>query len=232
MREGADGRDVSELRYEVMFLLDADEAAVGDFREAWARMGDSIVVVGGDGLWNCHIHTDDIGASIEAGIAAGRPHNIRVTDLLEELEHTEDVTVPDAVGAGSGADGEGLFVAHHEQTRTAVVAVGAGEGVRRIFESLGVQAVVVGGQTMNPSTEMLLQAAQAVSASEVVVLPNNKNIIPVAGQVDALVERPVRVVPTRSVAEGFAALLAFDPEADAETNAGDDERSRRGRRLG
>ncbi|MEQ8716257.1 MAG: DAK2 domain-containing protein [Acidimicrobiales bacterium] len=213
---GAD-KDIADLRYEVMFLLDADDTRIGDFREAWGVVGDSIVVVGGDGLWNCHIHTDDIGASIEAGIAVGRPHNIRVTDLLDEVDHVEDVAPPGAAGSLDGAV-EGLFVGHHEPTRTAVVAVGAGDGVRRIFESLGVQAVVVGGQTMNPSTEMLVRAAEAVSAEQIVVLPNNKNIVPVAHQVAGFTARPVKVVETRSVAEGFAALLAFDPEADAETN--------------
>jgi DAK2 domain fusion protein YloV len=211
------GKDIADLRYEVMFLLDAQDSCIGDFREAWSAIGDSIVVVGGDGLWNCHIHTDDIGTSIEAGIAVGRPHNIRVTDLLDDLDHVEEVAPP-GVAASSDSAAEGLFVGHHEPTRTAVVAVGAGDGVRRIFESLGVQAVVVGGQTMNPSTEMLVQAAEAVSAEQVVVLPNNKNIVPVAHQVATFTDRPVKVVETRSVAEGFAALLAFDPEADAETN--------------
>ena len=106
----------------------------------------------------------------------------------------------------------------HEPVPCAVVAVAAGEGVRRIFLSLGCQGIVTGGQTMNPSTAQLLEVVEAVPADEVVILPNNKNIIAVAEQVGALTDKKVLVVPTRGVAEGFAALLAYDPDADAETN--------------
>ncbi len=79
-----------------MFFLDANDDRIDEFRSAWAEIGDSIVVVGGDGIWNCHIHSDDIGGCIEAGIAVGRPHKIRVTDLLEELEHMESLVDPNA----------------------------------------------------------------------------------------------------------------------------------------
>jgi dihydroxyacetone kinase-like predicted kinase len=100
----------------------------------------------------------------------------------------------------------------------AVVAVSVGDGVRRIFHSLGVQVIVTGGQTMNPSTAQLLEAVESAPAPEVILLPNNKNIIPVAEQVDAMTTKTVRVVPTRGVAEGFASLLAYDPGATAESN--------------
>ena len=92
----ADG-NLSELRYEVMYLLEAPDDVIPAFKDVWAGIGDSIVVVGGDGLWNCHIHTDDIGASIEAAIDVGRPRKIRVTDLLEEVE--EERWVRDAADA-------------------------------------------------------------------------------------------------------------------------------------
>jgi DAK2 domain fusion protein YloV len=210
-------KSIADLRYEVMFFLDADNDRIGEFRSAWADIGDSIVVVGGDGLWNCHIHSDDIGGCIEAGIAVGRPHKIRVTDLLEELEHMETLTDPNAPAVVD--DGEASIVVHAtEQTRCGVVTVGVGEGIRAIFESLGATAMVLGGQTMNPPTELLLHAVNQVPADEVLLLPNNKNIIPVANQVDALTEKIVRVVPTRSITEGFAALLEFDPEAAADEN--------------
>jgi dihydroxyacetone kinase-like predicted kinase len=99
------------------------------------------------------------------------------------------------------------------------VAVAAGDGIKRIFYSLGVQGIVAGGQSMNPSVADLLAAVDAVPAENVVILPNNKNIIPVAEQVDAHTPRTVRVVPTRGIAEGFAALMAYDPEAPADENA-------------
>jgi len=199
------------LRYEVMYLLEAPDEAVPAFREVWAGLGDSIVVVGGGGLWNCHIHTDDIGAAVEAGIEAGRPRQIRVTDLYEQVE--EESWVRAAVG--TDAEGEGP----EEWVRCGVVAVCTGEGIRRIFRSLGVHHVVAGGQSMNPSTADLLAAIGAVKADEVVMLPNNKNILPVAEQAAARATKPVRVVPTRGIQEGFAALLEYDPEGDAASNS-------------
>ena len=85
-----DGDDISELRYEVMYFLHADDDTIPQFKEQWGELGDSIVVVGGDGIWNCHVHTNDIGGAIEAGIVAGRPSEIRVTDLHEQVEEREE----------------------------------------------------------------------------------------------------------------------------------------------
>ena len=202
---------VADLRYEVMYLLEAPDESIDGFKDVWATLGDSIVVVGGDGLWNCHVHTDDIGAAIEAAVDIGRPRSIRVTDLLEEVE--EEKWVREA----RPAPAEPATV--HAPVPCATVAVAAGEGIRRIFYSLGVQGMVTGGQTMNPSTAQLLEAVEAAPADDVVILPNNKNIIPVAEQVDAMTTKCVRVVPTRGVAEGFAALLSYDPESSADLNA-------------
>jgi dihydroxyacetone kinase-like predicted kinase len=103
---------------------------------------------------------------------------------------------------------------------TAVVAVATGTGIGRIFRSLGVHQMVAGGQSMNPSTAQILEAVEAAPADEVVVLPNNGNIVPVAEQVDDLTNKRVRVVKTSSVAEGFAALLEYDPEAGVDNNVG------------
>ncbi len=204
---------VGDLRYEVMYLLHAPDDSMGAFKEVWAGIGDSIVVVGGDSLWNCHIHTNDVGAAIEAGVDAGRPSRIRVTDLDEQVEEErwvrENVGAPDA---GPSVQGVG------PPPTTGIVAVVSGDGIGRIFRSLGVHHLVVGGQTMNPATADLVQAVESVASDEVVILPNNKNIRPVAEQVDALSPKTVRVVGTGSIVEGFAALLAYDPAADAETN--------------
>ncbi|MFT7473252.1 MAG: DAK2 domain fusion protein YloV [Verrucomicrobiales bacterium] len=199
---------LADLRYEVMFFLDAPDDSIEKFKAAWDDIGDSIVVVGGDGIWNCHVHTDDIGAAIECGIAVGRPHKIRVTDLLEEVEEQEWVKQAAAVAAGG-------IVA---PCATAVVAVSVGAGVADIFRSFGVQHVVAGGQTMNPSTAELLAAVESLPADGVVILPNNKNIIPVAEQVDAQSSKNVSVVPTRSIVGGMAALVSYDPEADLDAN--------------
>ncbi len=204
---------VSDLRYEVMFLLDAPDHAIPAFKEVWAGVGDSIVVVGGDRLWNCHIHTDDIGAAIESALEIGTPRRIQVTDLMEQV--AEEKWVRDAVAAqGTPTDEEDVGPA----VPTAAVAVATGDGIRRIFRSLGVHQLIAGGQSMNPSTAQVLEAVEAVPADEVVILPNNKNIVPVAEAVHELTDKTVRVVPTTSVAEGFASLLAYDPEATAEEN--------------
>jgi hypothetical protein len=200
-----------DLRYEVMYLLDAPDEAVPAFKDVWAGIGDSIVVVGGDSLWNCHIHTDDVGAAIEAALDCGRPRNIRVTDLQEQVE--EERWVRDAAAHAHDEPS-----APTEPVTTGVVAVATGTGNRRILHSLGVHAVVAGGQSMNPSTSQILEAVEQVPADEVVVLPNNKNIVPVAEQVDALTGKRVHVVPTKSITEGFAALMNYDPQDEGATN--------------
>jgi DAK2 domain fusion protein YloV len=205
--------EVGGLRYEVMYLLEAPDESMAAFKDVWAGLGDSIVVVGGEGTWNCHIHTDDVGAAIEAALDAGRPRRIRVTDLAEQVEEERWVREAPEVGPGDEFEPVG------PPPRTAVVAVATGEGIRRIFRSLGVHQLVAGGQSMNPSTAQILEAVERVPAQEVVVLPNNDNIVPVAEQVDGLSTKTVRVVPTSGIAEGFAALLEYDPEAGVEDNA-------------
>jgi DAK2 domain fusion protein YloV len=205
--------DVSELRYEVMYLLDADDSKIPAFKEVWAGIGDSIVVVGGEGLYNCHIHTDDIGASIEAALDAGRPRDIRVTDLQEQV--IEEKWVRE--GVAEQLQGEADLPAGPAPT-TSVAAVVVGDGVGRIFRSLGVRTQVRGGQSMNPSTAELVDAVNATGSRQVIILPNNKNIRPVAEQINDLVDLEVRVVPTNSIVEGFAALLAYDPAASVEDN--------------
>jgi DAK2 domain fusion protein YloV len=206
------GVDVSELRYEVMFLLEIDDTKSREFKLKWGEIGDSIVVVGGDGLYNCHIHTNDIGAAIEAPIAlGGRPHQIRVTDLFDEVAEEHEKREAQ-IGAPTSN-----YTALPAVT-CAVVAVASGDGIAELFGNLGVHGVVTGGQTLNPSTQELLDAVEHMNASQVVILPNNKNIIPVAQQVDGLTKKDVRVVPTCSMPEALAALVAYDPAASAEHN--------------
>jgi DAK2 domain fusion protein YloV len=206
------GDDVSTLRYEVMYLLDAQDHTIPGFREAWASIGDSIVVVGGDGIWNCHVHTNNIGAAVEAGIDAGRPHNIRITDLMEQVEEERWVREAEVV-ADITTNAPNL-----PAVATAVVAVGVGHGVSRLLTSLGVQRVVAGGQSMNPSTAQILEAVESCASDAVVVLPNNKNIVAVARQVDLLTDKHVAVVPTTSVPEALAALVEYDPNAELADN--------------
>ena len=203
--------DVSELRYEVMYFLDLVDERIDAFKHEWGEIGDSIVVVGGEGLWNCHIHTDDIGAAVEVALdQGGRPRQIRVTDLFAEEAALES----ERPGTGSPAPSSTRL----PLVTTAVVAVAVGDGLVKLFGQLGVQSVVSGGQTMNPSTAELLSAVETVNADQVVVLPNNRNIIPVAEQVHAFTPKLVRVLPTRSMPEALAALVAYDPEAGVDAN--------------
>ena len=170
------------------------------------------MVVGGDGIWNCHVHTNDIGAAVEAGIDAGRPHSIRVTDLMEQVEEERWVREAEVVAELNATEGD------HDLHTTAVVAVGVGGGIRRLLTSLGVQRVIAGGQSMNPSTAQILEAVESCAADCVIVLPNNKNIVAVARQVDALTEKHVAVVATTSVPEALAALVEYDPNVELEEN--------------
>ena len=218
LRAGADGAvDVSELRYEVMFLLNLDDSQHRAFMTAWGEIGDSIVVVGGEGLYNCHIHTNDIGAAIEAPLKLdGKPFNIRVTDLFEEME--EEHAQREAA-MGGAAPAKKSAVASLPAVNCAVIAICSGDGLAELFGQMGVQGVVTGGQTMNPSTEELLDAVEHMNSQHVVILPNNKNIIPVANQVNALTSKTVHVVPTCSMPEALAALVFYDPESTSELNA-------------
>ncbi|MDG2351534.1 MAG: DAK2 domain-containing protein [Acidimicrobiales bacterium] len=187
-------------RYEVMYFLEAPDDSIPDFKKAWSEIGDSIVVVGGENIWNCHVHTNNIGAAVEAGISVGRPYDIRVTDLFEEVaENYHDHEITDPVGCS-------------------VIAVANGDGIGEIFRSLGATRIVHGGQSMNPSTADLLEAAEATASEHVIILPNNSNIVAVAEQVDSQTSKTVRVVETHTVTEGFASLLGYDPEATSEKN--------------
>lgn len=225
LRTATDGSvDVSELRYEVMFLLDLDDTKLKKFKNSWGEIGDSIVVVGGDGLYNCHIHTNDIGAAVEAPlIVGGIPSKIRITDLFEEMaeEHAQrdaGLGAPAEILTGSKSGRSGSRQSALPPVTCAVVAIASGDGLAELFGQMGVHGVVAGGQTMNPSTQELLDAVEHMNATQVVILPNNKNIIPVANKIDELTKKDVRVVPTCSMPEALAALVAYDPEASAEHN--------------
>ena len=165
------GDDLSSLRYEVMYLLEAPDETMPAFRDTWSAIGDSIVVVGGDGLWNCHIHTNDIGGAVEAGIDAGRP--------AQDPHHR-----PDRTGRRGTVGARGRRARRPRRVRASRPSSPprssrsvSGEGIRRLLTSLGVQQVVAGGQSMNPSTAQILEAVELCKADAVIVLPNNKNIV-------------------------------------------------------
>ena len=168
-------------------------------------------IVGGDGLYNCHIHTDDIGAAIEAALDAGRPRDIRVTDLSEQVIEERWVREGDAPM---------LSVEPVDAPPATVSRRGRRWRRGRADLPLARRAPARRGRAVDEPLDGRPRRGRApTGSSEVVLLPNNKNIRPVAEQVDALVEQTVTVVPTSSIVEGFAALLDYDPDATAAANA-------------
>jgi DAK2 domain fusion protein YloV len=182
--------------YEVMYLLDAPDDAVTTLRGTLAGLGDSLVVVGGEGLWNVHVHVDDVGAAIEAGIEAGRPHRVRVTHFAEQIE-----------ARASSQLGR-------PRVGRAIVAVAAGPGLAALFEEAGA-VVVRGGPGDRPSTGMLLEAMARSGAEEVVVLPNDNDSVRTAQVAASIAETDhgirVAVIPTTAQVEGLAALAVHEP---------------------
>ncbi|MEV8378215.1 DAK2 domain-containing protein [Kribbella sp. NPDC056861] len=175
--------------YEVMYLLDAPDEQIGDFRKQLAGLGDSVVVVGGDELWNVHVHTDDVGATIELGIGIGKPYRIRVTHFAD-MAHR--VPVPNR----------------------AVIAVAAGDGLAALFTEAGA-VVVQGGPGRRCSTGELLKAIERSGAPEIVLLPNDSDSIGVAEAAAAAARQDgirVAVIPTRAQVQGLAAIAVHDPE--------------------
>ncbi len=170
-------------------------------RKKLERKGQSLVVAGDESAARVHIHTPEPGEILQLVGKLGTIHEIAIRNMDEQhqdfLEMQKDRTP--AVDMG-------------------IIAVVSGDGLTDVFNSLGVSATVSGGQTMNPSTKDLLQAVDSVSSDKVIILPNNKNIVATANQVQSLTEKKIEVVPAETIPQGVAALLAFDYEANLTTN--------------
>jgi len=184
-------------------LLRGHELDAGAIREKLGRHGDSLLVVGDAEAVKVHIHTNHPGQVLEELLSYGTLHDIKIDNMRDQ--HREYLK-----GGGGEASGK---------KRIGIVAVAQGEGLMAAFKSLGADVVLSGGQTMNPSTEEFVNAVEEVPAPEVLVLPNNKNVILAARQAEGLVQKKMAVVPTRSIPQGIAALVAFNPEMDLEKNA-------------
>ena len=187
-----------------MFFLESEDTEMETFRQRWDLLGEDVAIEGEDGLWNCHIHTDDIGGCIEAGIEAGRPRRIRIRDLYEEVGELEA-----DLEAGAFSPLSSVLDAP-----IGVVAVTEGKGLVERFRQLGVQQIVPGGRAGGPSREDLLAAVDEAPANSLIVLPNDVGTVPIAEQLNALTTKTVAVVPTRSIAQGLAAMLGYVPGAD------------------
>jgi len=194
----------SRYRYCTAFVIEGDGLAAGDLERALEPLGDSLLVVGDEAALKVHVHTDDPGAALSVGARAGTLEAVEIANMHRQTAAREERLLHAVSPAGH---------------RTDAVVVSAGAGNRALFDSLGAAVVVDGGQSTNPSAAEIVAGLERTAAPEAIVLPNNANVILTAEQAASLVAKPVRVVPTRSLQAGLAALVAFDPARSAEENA-------------
>ncbi|HSC73534.1 MAG TPA: DAK2 domain-containing protein [Gaiellaceae bacterium] len=198
-------QELSRYRYCTTFLIEGDDLDADAIEAEVEQLGDSLLVVGDREALKVHVHTDEPGRALSVGTARGVIDRVEIANMHEQTVQREErllEAVPEVPPA-----------------RSAVVAVVAGDGNRALFASLGATEIVAGGQTMNPSTAELVDAVAAADAEEVILLPNNSNVILSAEQAAELAEKPVIVVRTDSIPAGLAALVSFLPERSAADNA-------------
>ncbi|HEX6799486.1 MAG TPA: DAK2 domain-containing protein [Ktedonobacterales bacterium] len=228
-----------EFGYEVVFLLHGENLDVEAIRDTITHMGGVSTVVAGDSkLLKVHTHTETPGKILDYGVSLGSLQDINIENLQEQslryaaesarergmVAGANGTSAAASVGAGAGATGTAVAeppaprVEAPRLTEIGTVVVAAGEGWVKVFESLNVSRIVPGGQTMNPSTQDLLDAVEACPSQQVILLPNNGNVVMSARQVEQLTAKQVHVVPTDTMPQGIAAMLAFNYEADFATN--------------
>ncbi|MCG0238330.1 MAG: DAK2 domain-containing protein [Firmicutes bacterium] len=228
--------EISDIRYpyDTEFFIRGREIPLQAIAEQLNQMGDSVYVVGSPELAKVHIHTDNPGRVLDFCLRFGELIRIEIHNMREQHADllaragaaaadppaasaaADPVPAPSSDPAASPAPAPNPVPDPPEAAASAVVAVAAGDGLEAILKSLGVAQVVRGGQTMNPSTQDLLEAIEACPADRVFVLPNNKNVILAAEQAATLSRKEVHVIPTRSIPQGIAALLAWQPDGDPE----------------
>ncbi|PWM59177.1 MAG: dihydroxyacetone kinase [Subdoligranulum variabile] len=208
--------------YCTQFLLHKNpDASVTRLRAFLESNGDSVVVIEDDDVANCHVHTSDPGMMLSEAIKYGYLTDFKIENMHEQFlaRQKQGKGLEKQAAAEEAPKTEFTYAAVDPEREYGFVAVAAGEGLKSVFTDLGVDAVVSGGQTMNPSTEDILAAIQSVPAKTVLVLPNNKNIIMASEQAQKLADRKVIVLPTRTIPQGMTAMLNFDPEAKPDDNA-------------
>jgi len=194
--------DEEPYGYCTEFMLKGKRFAPDKIRASLDKKGQSLIVVGDESTIRVHIHTLNPGSVIRYATSLGTIHQVSIRNMDEQHQDYLEMQKE-----------------RMPAVDIAVVAVISGDGLTDVFRSLGATAIVSGGQTMNPSTKDLLQAVESVASDKVIILPNNKNIVPAANQVQSVTEKSIAVVPTETIPQGVAALLAFDYEADLEANA-------------
>ncbi|HHW41472.1 MAG TPA: DAK2 domain-containing protein [Syntrophomonadaceae bacterium] len=186
--------------YCVSLLLEADASFANRIRDELNPLGDSIVIGGVGDVIKLHMHSNSPGRVLECCQKYGTLHNIEIANMRDQWEENRATEK-----ASCGEEPEAA-----EQTEIGIVAVAAGEGIKRLFESLGVHEIIEGGQTMNPPVEEFVNSIERVNAREVIILPNNKNLVLAAEQAKDLVSKKVEIVPSTSIPAGLAAMLTFN----------------------
>ncbi|EOU1827568.1 DAK2 domain-containing protein [Clostridium perfringens] len=193
------------------FIILGDSNHAEEFKSKVINNGDSLVVVGYEDVIKVHIHTNNPGKVLEEAVKFGELSKIKIDNMREEhremLEgmYEEAAETEESVAAG-------------EFKKYAFISVAMGEGMKNIFKDLGVDYVIEGGQTMNPSTQDMLEAIEKLNAEHIFILPNNKNIIMAANQAAEISDKDIRVIPTKTIPQGITCITMFNPEADVEEN--------------
>ncbi len=197
----------------------ADETSEPKALRAYLEtIGDCVVVVDDEEIIKVHVHTDHPGNAIEKGLTFGQLINLKIENMRDQHERAKHDSKGDAPNTTTPKAEAKEPVSVEIEKEVGFVAVAAGDGLHELFYDLGVDKIVSGGQTMNPSTDDILHAIEQTPASTVFVLPNNKNIIMAAEQAIPLSTRKVIVLPTRTIPQGISAMLSFDPDSDDDTN--------------
>ncbi len=204
-----------EYGFDIQFIIEGAELNVDEIRRTITDMGDSVLVVGDERAVKVHLHAPEPGHALNYGSRMGRLSRIIVENMDAQYAAFVHGEGP---GDGPAATRTGEVPLVVPAVHIATVAVVSGSGLQQVFSSLGCTQIVTGGQTMNPSTQELLAAIDAAPAAEVIVLPNNSNILLAAQQAQALSQKRVRIVPSKTIPQGISALIAFNPLADLDAN--------------
>lgn len=214
---GSTDIDTANIRFQYCteFIIQKSSAdrQASQFKAAISPKGDCMLVIDDEDIVKVHIHTNHPGLVMEEALKLGQLINIKVDNM--KYQHSENIRSAEEEKAESDSETAQEPV---ELKKYGVVAVSAGDGLTEVFKSVNVDKVVQGGQTMNPSTQDLLDAANSVHAEIIYILPNNKNIILAAEQVNDICDKKVIVIPTKNIPQGISAMLAFDPDADEGAN--------------
>lgn len=195
-----------KFQYCTEFILESDKIDDLAVRDIYMKFGDSLAVVGDEGVIKVHVHTNDPGLAIQEALKYGQLLTIKIENMklqhenkvLNETAQTKDVPV--------------------EEKEYGFIATSMGDGLAQIFKDFGVDHIIEGGQTMNPSTEDFMKAIDSLHAKNIIILPNNSNIIMAANQAKELSDKNIIVIPTKNVAQAFATLVTFDGDADVTEN--------------